>query len=101
MRRKRATDSQTGLTRHQRRENIRGAFELRKPQRVKGRDVILVDDVFTTGTTATECARVLRRAGAARVFVATVARVLKAEAAPAPPADATASNQQEARAAGA
>jgi hypoxanthine phosphoribosyltransferase len=41
------------------------------------RDILLVDDVFTTGTTAAECARVLLRAGAARVWVATVARTLK------------------------
>jgi orotate phosphoribosyltransferase len=39
--------------------------------------MVLVDDVYTTGTTATECARVLRKAGAARVWVATVARTLK------------------------
>ena len=99
MRRKRATDSQTGLTRHQRRENIRGAFEVVRKDAVKDRDVMVVDDVFTTGTTAAECARVLRRAGAARVFVATVARVLKADAAYASPVSREASNQQEARAA--
>jgi phosphoribosylpyrophosphate synthetase len=46
---------------------------------IAGRNVILVDDVFTTGTTAEECARVLKRAGAAKVWVATVARVSKLE----------------------
>jgi glutamine phosphoribosylpyrophosphate amidotransferase len=44
---------------------------------VKGRSILVVDDVMTTGTTAGECARVLRRAGAKEVFVATVARATK------------------------
>jgi ComF family protein len=78
--RRRETQTQTGLTRHQRRENIRGAFVVAKPQKVKGREILLVDDVFTTGTTVSECARILRRAGASKVFVATVARTLKADA---------------------
>jgi ComF family protein len=73
----RDTHSQIGLTSHQRRENVRGAFAVTRPQQVTGCEVILVDDVFTTGTTASECARVLRRAGASRVWVATVARTLK------------------------
>lgn len=75
----RPTESQTGLTRHQRRENIRGAFRVRDAEAVNGRTILLVDDVFTTGTTVSECARVLRKAGAARVCVATVARVLRPE----------------------
>ena len=75
----RDTRSQTGLTRHQRRENMRGAFAVRDAALVTGRDVILIDDVLTTGTTAAECARVLRRAGAKKVYVATVARVMKGE----------------------
>jgi len=75
--RTRETASQTGLTRHQRRANVRGAFAVVKPERVKGRSILLVDDVMTTGTTAGECARVLRRAGAKEVFVATVARATK------------------------
>lgn len=75
--RRRETISQIGLTGHQRRENLRGAFAVPKPAQVAGRQVVLVDDVFTTGTTVSECARVLRRAGAAGVWVATVARTLK------------------------
>jgi ComF family protein len=77
LQRTRDTHSQIGLTSHQRRENLRGAFALSRATEVTGRDVLLVDDVYTTGTTATECARVLRRAGARQVWVATVARTLK------------------------
>jgi ComF family protein len=73
----RETASQTGLTRHQRRANVRGAFAVLQPQTVQGRTVLLVDDVMTTGTTAAECARVLLRAGAKDVFVATAARATK------------------------
>jgi ComF family protein len=75
--RRRETGSQIGLTRHQRRENLRGAFAVGDPSRILNRDVLLIDDVLTTGTTASECARVFLRAGAARVWVATVARTLK------------------------
>lgn len=78
--RRRETNSQIGLSRHQRRENIRGAFVVAKPEEVAGRTDLVVDDVFTTGTTVSECARILRRAGASKVFVATVARTLKTEA---------------------
>ncbi|HYH00120.1 MAG TPA: ComF family protein [Terriglobales bacterium] len=77
--RRRATESQTGLTPQQRKANIRGAFKVRRPVEVSGKDIIVVDDVFTTGTTASECARVLLRAGASRVWVVTVARVLLRE----------------------
>ena len=73
----RETGSQIGLTRHQRRENLRGAFAVADREQIADREILLVDDVFTTGTTASECARVLRRAGAGRVWVATVARTLK------------------------
>jgi ComF family protein len=77
----RETRSQTGLTRHQRRENVRGAFAVPDPALVCDRNIVLVDDVFTTGTTVSECARTLKRAGAQTVLVGTIARVLKAETA--------------------
>jgi ComF family protein len=77
--RTRDTQSQIGLTPHQRRANMRGAFQVKDRSELSGREVLLVDDVFTTGATASECARVLRRAGAARVWVATVARTLNVE----------------------
>jgi ComF family protein len=75
--RTRPTVSQIGLTRPQRVENLRGAFRVPHLNRVVGRTVLLVDDVLTTGTTASECARILRKAGAEKVWVVTVARTLK------------------------
>jgi len=79
LKRQRATSSQTGLTRHQRRANLRGAFVVKDRAAIDGRDILVVDDVFTTGTTVSECSRLLMRAGARRVFVVTVARVLKGD----------------------
>ena len=78
--RTRRTLSQIGLTRHQRRENMRGAFRVKSPEKISRHAILLVDDLFTTGTTVSECARVLRRAGAGQVWVATVARTLKVDA---------------------
>ena len=72
VRRRKNTESQTGLTRGQRLGNVRGAFECRR--RISG-SVLVVDDVQTTGATLNEIARVLKRAGASRVEVVTVARV--------------------------
>ncbi len=74
LRRVRYTETQTRLARSERLENLRGAFAPGKRRPVGGAHLILVDDVFTTGATVDECARVLRRAGAASVRVLTVAR---------------------------
>lgn len=70
----RYTTSQTRLDEEERMENLRGAFRVRNPAAVRDRHFILVDDVFTTGSTVEECARVLREAGAASVRALTVAR---------------------------
>jgi ComF family protein len=73
LRRTRNTAPQLSLDRHERRENIRDAFAA-SPARVHGRRVLLVDDVYTTGATLTECARTLLAAGAAGVDVLVLAR---------------------------
>jgi hypothetical protein len=75
----RFAESQVGLTVEERRQQIRGAFKVLARERVKGREILLVDDVLTTGATASECARELLQAGAARVWVATPARALGRE----------------------
>jgi ComF family protein len=72
--RQRETISQVGLSREERIVNVRGAFRVADAACVRGRNVILVDDVMTTGTTLSECARVLKKAGAEKVGAATVAR---------------------------
>jgi ComF family protein len=74
LKRVRVTVSQAGLTSHQRRQNLRGAFFAPHPEKLAGRDVLLIDDIYTTGATARACSRVLRNAGARSVRVATVAR---------------------------
>lgn len=77
----RETDTQASLDRDERLKNLRGAFALRKARpweqkiTLQGRRILLVDDVFTTGATTSECARVLRKdGGAEKVVVITVAR---------------------------
>jgi ComF family protein len=72
--RKRATPPQTGLTRAERIRNLRGVFQVRSKDAVRGRSILLVDDVLTTGATVDACARVLRAAGASKVSAVTAAR---------------------------
>jgi ComF family protein len=81
LRRTRHTGPQASLHRRQRLENLRGVFAMKrqlpwiKQSQLKGRRILLVDDVLTTGATAHECARVLKRdAGVEKVVVITVAR---------------------------
>jgi ComF family protein len=75
--RKRETVSQTGLTRPQRQANLRGAFAVTAPEKLRGKSILLVDDVMTTGATAGECARIMLKSGAKEVLVATVARATR------------------------
>lgn len=70
----RDTISQTHLNMASRRRNVRGAFAVRIPEWIRGRRILVVDDVMTTGATLNECARVLCRAGAVAVYALTVAR---------------------------
>ena len=68
------TRAQFALAPHVRRQNLRGAFRVVDAEAIREREVLLIDDIMTTGATARECARVLLRAGAAKVWVATMAR---------------------------
>jgi competence protein ComFC len=70
----RYTTTQTAFDRAERMENLRDAFRLRKRADVRGLRVLLIDDVLTTGSTLSECARVLKAAGASSVCAATAAR---------------------------
>jgi ComF family protein len=75
LKRGRSTLAQAGLTLAQRRENLTGVFRVSASNRIEGRRVLLVDDVFTTGATASACAAALKRAGARSVVLLTLARV--------------------------
>jgi len=76
--RRRRTPSQGRLGAVARARNVRGAFALRAGRSVAGKRLVIIDDVLTSGATAEECARVLRRAGAGFVGVLTLARAVRA-----------------------
>ncbi|MEP3654442.1 MAG: ComF family protein [Litorimonas sp.] len=80
--RTRRTESQGGFNARARAENVRGAFSVKRLNEIKDRNLVLIDDVLTTGATLEACARTLKKAGAARVDGICLARVAKAAALP-------------------
>jgi ComF family protein len=72
----RSTTPQTQLSENERRTNVRGAFAVSAPERLQEKTVLLIDDVYTSGSTVNECARVLRHYGAEIVDVFTLARAV-------------------------
>lgn len=84
LRREIFTPPQVGLGREERAANVRGAFSAAHPERIAGRRILLVDDVYTTGSTLAECSRVLIRANAESVAVLTLARAVKGHDRPEP-----------------
>jgi len=68
------TEAQVNLSGRKRRTNVRGAFEVTDRNRIEGKKIVLVDDVYTTGSTVTECSKMLMKNGAHEVAVLTLAR---------------------------
>lgn len=76
LKRHKFTLTQTGSNKKERKQNIKGAFEVTDKKKIAGKSIILIDDVYTTGATVNECAKTLIKAGAQKVSVLTLARVL-------------------------
>ncbi len=76
LKRSKLTLTQTGLDKKERENNIKRAFEVTSPDLIEAKNIILVDDVLTTGATINECAKTLKKAGARQVAAITLARVL-------------------------
>ena len=70
----RYTHTQVGLSVHKRKENVKGAFVVKKDKNFRNKHILLVDDVYTSGSTVDECAKVLLNAGAQTVQIVTLAR---------------------------
>jgi len=79
LKRQKFTLTQTGSNKQERKQNIKGAFEVTDKRKIAGKNILLIDDVFTTGATVNECAKTLIKAGAQKVSVLTLARVLPHE----------------------
>lgn len=75
--RTRQTEPQIDLSAEERRHNVKGAFAVKKAESISGKRILLLDDVMTTGSTVTECAQVLKKAGAVSVTVVTIARTAR------------------------
>ncbi len=76
LRRIRWTRPQIELKGEERLINVKGAFALKNPETIEGKSILLIDDVYTTGATIRECSKVLKKAGAEKVYVFTLARVV-------------------------
>jgi len=76
LKRTKFTLTQTGLDKKEREKNIKGVFKVSRDEAVDGQNIILVDDVYTTGSTLNECAKTLRKAGAKEIAALTLARVI-------------------------
>jgi len=79
LKRHKFTLTQTRSNKKERKQNIRGAFEITDREKIAGKSILLIDDVYTTGATVNECAKTLIKGGAQKVFVLTLARVLRNE----------------------
>lgn len=77
LKRLKATKSQGHLSSKQRKENVKGSFSIKDPKNIQGKNILLIDDVYTTGATVNECTKILLKAGAKRVDVLTLAKVVK------------------------
>ncbi|MBZ0201365.1 MAG: ComF family protein [Ignavibacteriaceae bacterium] len=71
----RYTETQTTLNKKEREENMKNAFRVISPKKINGKNILLIDDVITTGATVTECGKVLLKKGAAKVFAASAGLV--------------------------
>lgn len=76
LKRHKFTLTQTGFNKTEREKNIKGAFSITNKEEIDNKDIILVDDVYTTGATVNECAKTLKKGGAKNIAVLTLARVI-------------------------